>query len=205
MNPSLIDQIQQWGLSLGANGLPYGVPIHPSLVHFTLGLSIVAVLFDIAGNLYPLDKPFIKYLKLPTLRSQFYLLGWYNIVAGAAITFFTVAFGFFEILLAQPPTDSTSDWGLGAGTTMLLHGVGGVVLLTLLVAMAVWRGLMRYHWRRGKKREVQWIYLLVGLALFGLMFAHGTLGAQLGDDFGIHNTAANLVRQGQNPNQVLGK
>lgn len=202
MNPDLVNQVRQW-LPLGTNGLPYGLPIHPTLVHFTLGLVIIAIMFDIIGNLYPIDKPLIKYLKLPTLRSHLYLVGWYNIVAGAAITFVTVAFGFFEILLADPPTDITSDWGLGAGTTMLLHGVGGVVLLGVFVALAVWRGLMRYRWRSGKAQEVQWSYLVVGLLLYAVLFVHGTLGAQLGDNFGIHNTAAHLVRQGQDPNQVL--
>jgi uncharacterized membrane protein len=203
MNEQLIQQLQQLGLRLGANGLPYAFPLHPNLVHFTLGLPIIAILFDGAGNLFALDKPILKYFNLPTLRSNFYLIGWYNLVVGVAISFITVAFGFFEILLAQPPTDVVSDWGLGAGTTMVLHGVGGVLILAMLVALAVWRGLMRYRWRRGHSREVQWSYLAAGLALYAVLFIHGTLGAQLGDNFGIHNTAAHLVRQGQDPNLVL--
>ena len=35
------------------------------------------------------------------------------------------------------------------------------------------------------------------------MFIHGTLGAQLGAEFGVHNTAAHLLRMGENPNIVL--
>lgn len=76
-------------------------------------------------------------------------------------------------------------------------------ILTAIVGMTLWRGLQRYRWRRSARREVQWSYLLVGIAMLGILFIHGTLGAQLGDEFGIHNTAANLVRQGQNPNLVL--
>lgn len=203
MNEQLIDQLQQIGIQLNANGLPYPIPIHPNLVHLTLGLFIIAVIFDIAGTLFPLEKPILKFLSIPALRSGFYDVGWYNLVAAAAITFFTVAAGFFEILLAEPPDDVKSEWGLGAGATMLLHGVGGVLLLGAIVGMAVWRGLQRYRWRSHAKRQVQWSYLLVGVIMMGILYVHGTLGAQLGDEFGIHNTAANIVRQGGDPNQQL--
>ncbi|WP_228056770.1 DUF2231 domain-containing protein [Microcoleus sp. LEGE 07076] len=58
MNSQLVQQlVDQLGFKLGANRLPYEVPIHPNLVHFTLGLFIIAILFDIAGNLFPLERP----------------------------------------------------------------------------------------------------------------------------------------------------
>ena len=50
---------------------------------------------------------------------------------------------------------------------------------------------------------MQWSYLAVGVVMLGVLFVHGTLGAHLGGDFGIHNTAGNMVRQGENPNQLL--
>jgi uncharacterized membrane protein len=196
MNSQLIEQL--W-FKLGANGLPYEVPIHPQLVHLTLGLFIIAIIFDIAGTLFSLEKPILKFLTIPVLRSSFFDVGWYNLVAAAIITFFTVAAGFFEIMLANPPTESKSAWGLGAGTTMLLHGLGGILLLGAIAAMAVWRGLQRYRWRKDAGRQVQWSYLLVGIALLGMLYVHGTLGAQMGDEFGIHNTAAGLIRE-KNPN-----
>jgi uncharacterized membrane protein len=209
MNSPLILQlivlqlIEPPGIKLGANGLPYGIPIHPQLVHFTLGLFIIAIAFDIIGTLFPLEQSIFKFLALPTLRKNLFEVGWYNLVAAAAITFFTVAAGFFELMLANPPADKTSAWGLGAGTTMLLHGLGGILLLGAIVGMTLWRGLQRYRWRKNAPREVQWSYLAVGVALLGVLYLHGTLGAQLGDEFGIHNTAANLLRQGANPNAVL--
>ena len=49
MNPELIKQL---GDQLGINGLPYAIPIHPNLVHLTLGLFIVAIGFDIVGALF---------------------------------------------------------------------------------------------------------------------------------------------------------
>ena len=194
---------QQLWFKLGANGLPYEFPIHPNLVHLTLGLFIIAIIFDIAGTLFPLEKPILKFLVLTALRSGFYDLGWYNLLAAAVITFFTVAAGFFELLLASPPANMKSAWGLSAGSTMVIHGLGGVFLLATIVAMTVWRGFQRYNWRRDATRQVQWSYLVVGIVIMGILYVHGTLGAQLGDEFGIHTTAADLLRQGKNPNLVL--
>ena len=37
----------------------------------------------------------------------------------------------------------------------------------------------------------------MGVFMLGVMFVHGTLGAQLGAEFGVHNTAAGLIRQGE--------
>jgi uncharacterized membrane protein len=203
MNPQLIEQLKQLGIELGANGLPYRFPIHPNFVHLTLGLFIIAIAFDFAGMLFPLERPVFKFFSMPVSRSNFFDVAWYNAVAASVITFLTVTAGFFEMLLANPPADMQSAWGLGAGTTMLLHGVGGVLLLTLMVAMTIWRGYQRFRWRKNHPQQVQWRYLLVGVFILGYMFAHGTLGAQLGAEFGVHGTAAGLIQQGANPNQVL--
>jgi uncharacterized membrane protein len=200
MSANLIDQLQD---SLGFNGLPYAIPIHPNLVHLTLGLFIVAIAFDIVGVLFPLEKPIFKYLAIPATRSNFFDVGWYNMLGAAIITFFTVAAGFYELILAQPSPDVTSAWGLAAMETMLWHGVGGVFLLLLIVGMAIWRGFQRYVWRKERSQQVQWSYLLVGLFILFLMFIHGTLGAQLAAEFGVHITADRLLRAGQNPNVLL--
>ncbi|MGQ4650470.1 DUF2231 domain-containing protein [Lyngbya aestuarii] len=195
--------LAQFGFNQGVNNLPYEFPIHPNLVHFTLGLFIIAIIFDIAGTFFPLERPILKFFGIPALRSGFYTVGWYNLVACAIVTFFTVAAGFFEIMLANPPINQKSSWGLEAGSTMLIHGLGGVFLLALIVAMTVWRGLQRYLWRKDRVRQVQWSYLLMGIAMFGLLYVHGTLGGHLGSEFGIHVTAAELLRQGKNPNLLL--
>ena len=208
MNPDLIDQIAN---QLGPNGLPYVVPIHPNLVHLTLGLFIVAISFDIVGALFPLEKRVFKFLAIPASSSNFYDVGWFNMVAAAVITFPTVAAGFYEMLLAQPPSDGTSAWGLESLETMLWHGVGGVVLLALITGMAIWRGFQRYVWRKDRARQVQWSYLVAGLGIFVLMFAHGTLGAQLAAEFGVHISADRLLRAGEDltilnviPHQIPG-
>jgi uncharacterized membrane protein len=200
MSPDLIDPLKG---QLGDNGLPYALPIHPNLVHLTLGLFIVAIAFDIVGVLFPFEKPIFKFLAIPATRSNFFDVGWYNMLAAAIVTFFTVAAGFYEILLAEPPAEVKSAWGLQAMETMLWHGVGGVVLLFLIVGMAIWRGFQRFLWRKEMARQVQWGYLLAGLGIFVLMFAHGTLGAHLAGEFGVHVSADRLLRLGENPNTVL--
>jgi uncharacterized membrane protein len=197
VSPDLIEQLSG---QLGPNGLPYVVPIHPNLVHLTLGLFIVAIAFDIVGVFFPLEKPVFKFLAIPATRSNFFDVGWYNMLASAVITFFTVGFGFYEILLASPDSNVKSAWGLEAMETMIWHGVGGVLLLALIVGMTVWRGFQRFLWRKDMARQVDWGYLLAGLAIFGIMFVHGTLGAQLASEFGVHITADRLLRMGKDLN-----
>lgn len=197
MNDSLINQLDG---QLGLNGLPYVVPIHPNLVHLTLGLFIAAIAFDIVGVFFPLEKSVFKFLAIPATRSNFFDVGWYNMVASAIITFFTVAAGFYEILLASPDENVKSAWGLQAMETMIWHGVGGVLLLALIVGMTIWRGFQRFLWRKDMARQVQWSYLLVGLGIFAIMFVHGTLGAQLASEFGVHITADRLLRAGKGLN-----
>jgi uncharacterized membrane protein len=97
----------------------------------------------------------------------------------------------------------TSSIGLDAITTMLWHGVGGVFLLLLIVLMTIWRGYQRFLWRRDMGRQVQWLYLLAGLLLFGLLGLHGTLGAELAAEFGVHVTADQLLAAGQNLREAL--
>lgn len=199
MNPDLIEEL---GNQLGANGLPYPIPIHPNFVHLTLGLFITAIAFDIVAVLFPVEKAVFKYLAVPVTRSSLFDVGWYNIVAAAIITFLTVASGFYEMLLAVPLADVKSAWGLQALQTMIWHGLGGVLILTLIVAMTVWRGFQRYSWRKDMARQVQWSYLAAGLIIFILMFLQGTLGAHLGGEFGIHVTADQLLHLGGSPNQL---
>ncbi|SRR5579883_1809516 len=196
-------QLMEEGLKLGPNRLPYELPIHPNLVHFTIGLFIIAIIFDIAGKLFPIEKPIFRFLSLSVVREGFFDVGWYNLLASAIISFFTVAAGFFEIMLADPPANVKSPWGLGAGITMILHGLGGIFILAAIVAMTVWRGLMRYKQHKSNARQVNWVYLLVGIGIMGIMYVQGTLGGHLGDTFGVHVTAAHLLRHGENPNVVL--
>jgi uncharacterized membrane protein len=195
--------IEQLRSHLGANDLPYALPIHPNLVHFTIGLFVIAIAFDVVGAFYPLEKRVFRFLALPITRAGFHDVGWYNLVACAGVTFFTVAAGFFEILLAEPIAGVRSTIGLQSMQTMLWHGVGGVLILLVIVLMTVWRGYQRFVWRRDMGRQVQWTYLLVGLGLFLVIGLHGTLGAELAGEFGVHVTADQLVATGADLHQAL--
>ncbi|BAY18584.1 hypothetical protein NIES2109_00880 [Nostoc sp. HK-01] len=200
MNSDLINQLN---VELGANGLPYTLPIHPNLVHLTIGLFIIGITFDIVGVLFPFQKWVFKFLAITVERANFFDVGWYNMFGSTIITFFTVAAGFYEMLLATPPTEIKSAWGLQAMQTMLWHGIGGVVLLALFVGMTMWRGWQRFVWSKDSDTEVQWGYLLAGVAIMFLMFLHGTLGAQLAAEFGVHNTADRLLKLGEDLNTML--
>ncbi|MBF2066091.1 MAG: DUF2231 domain-containing protein [Calothrix sp. C42_A2020_038] len=202
METGLIEQLRA---HLGANGLPYIIPIHPNLVHLTLGLFIIGITFDFVGVLFPYQQPIFKFLALPAKQSNFFDVGWYNMLGSSIITFFTVAAGFYEMMLAEPNMDVTSAWGLHAMETMLWHGVGGVFLLAVMVGMTIWRGLQRFRWRKDEDRQVQWGYLLAGLAIMFVLYLHGTLGAQLAAEFGVHNTADSILRSGGDIHKLLLK
>lgn len=200
MNSELIDQLSS---QLGANGLPYSIPIHPNLVHLTLGLFIIGITFDIVGMLVPLQTWVFKFFAISVERTNFFDVGWYNMVGSTIITIFTVAAGFYEMLLATPPTDVKSAWGMQAMETMLWHGIGGVFLLGLIVGMTVWRGWQRFILSQDGDEKVQWSYLATGMAIMFIMYIHGTLGAQMAAEFGVHNTADTLLRLGADLNTTL--
>ncbi|AGY58913.1 DUF2231 domain-containing protein [Gloeobacter kilaueensis] len=189
MNPTAAGDL---GLGLGVNQLPYLVPLHPTFVHLTIGLFIIAVFFDVAGAFYSFRKRLG--LTLPIGRMSLFDAGWWNLVAAAVISFVTVGFGLFELLLAPVPVGTRSPWGLTAAQTMFYHGIGGILMLTLIVALAVWRGFQRYRWRRGAERQVQWSYVLASVVAVGLMYLQGELGAQMANDFGIHNTTVQQLK-----------
>ncbi len=190
-------------MEFGANDLPYRLPIHPNLVHLTIGLFVIAIAFDIAGALFPFEKRLFRFLALPVTRAGLHDVGWYNLLACCLISFFTVAAGFVEMQLADPLPGVTSSFGMGSTATMLWHGAVGVGLLFAIVLMTLWRGVQRYRWRWEMGRQVQWSYLLVGLLVFALMAWHGTLGAQLGVEFGVHVTASQLLGEGASLRETL--
>ena len=181
---------------LGPNDLPYKIPIHPNLVHLTIGLFAIAIAFDFAGAFYPFEKRILRFLAFPVTRVGFHDVGWYNILAASFITFFTVATGFFEMLLAVPIGGIKSIIGQTAITTMLWHGVGGVLILFILITMTIWRGYQRFVYRKDFGRQVSWAYLFSGTIILLIMGLHGSLGAWLASDFGVHITADQLLVKG---------
>ncbi|CAI8328235.1 MAG: Uncharacterised protein [Synechococcus sp. MIT S9220] len=199
--PSPINQIAD---QLGANDLPYRIPIHPNLVHFTIGLFAIGIAFDFAGAFYPLEKRIFRFLALPVTRTGFHDVGWYNVLACSVITFFTVAAGFYEMLLAVPlPGEIRTVIGQNAINTMIWHAIGGVALLLIIVVMTIWRGYQRFVWRKDFGREVTWLYLFCGATILLVMGVHGSLGAWLASEFGVHITADQLLAAGADLKESL--
>tara|TARA_Y100000746_G_scaffold65431_1_gene54321 strand:+ start:67 stop:705 length:639 start_codon:yes stop_codon:yes gene_type:complete len=199
--PSPLNQIAD---QLGANDLPYRIPIHPNLVHFTIGLFAIGIAFDFAGAFYPLEKRIFRFLALPVTRTGFHDVGWYNVLACSVITFFTVAAGFYEMLLAVPlPGEIRTIIGQNAITTMIWHAIGGVALLLIIVVMTIWRGYQRFVWRKDFGREVTWLYLFCGATILLVMGVHGSLGAWLASEFGVHITADQLLAAGADLKESL--
>ena len=199
--PSPLNQIAD---QLGADDLPYRIPIHPNLVHFTIGLFAIGIAFDFAGAFYPLEKRIFRFLALPVTRTGFHDVGWYNVLACSVITFFTVAAGFYEMLLAVPlPGDIRTVIGQNAINTMIWHAIGGVALLLIIVVMTIWRGYQRFVWRKDFGREVTWLYLFCGATILLVMGVHGSLGAWLASEFGVHITADQLLAAGADLKESL--
>ena len=124
-------------------------------------------------------------------------------LACSIVTFFTVAAGFYEMLLAVPLPGVKTVLGQGAITTMLWHAVGGVALLLIIVAMTIWRGYLRFIWRKDMGRQVSWLYLFVGALILVVLGIHGSLGAWLASEFGVHITADQLLAAGANVQELL--
>ena len=188
---------------LGPNDLPYKIPLHPNLVHLTIGLFAIGIFFDVAGAFYPFEKRILRFLSFPVTRVGFHDVGWYNILAASFITFFTVATGFFEMLLAVPIPEVKSILGQSAISTMLWHAIGGVAILFIMITMTIWRGYQRFVFRKDFGRQVSWSYISLGALILILMGFHGSLGAWLASDFGVHITADQLLVRGEDLNQIF--
>tara|TARA_B100000945_G_scaffold320598_1_gene331177 strand:+ start:748 stop:1368 length:621 start_codon:yes stop_codon:yes gene_type:complete len=188
---------------LGPNDLPYLLPIHPNLVHLTIGLFAIGIIFDILGALYPFEKRFLRFFAIPVTRVGFHDVGWYNVLVASFITFFTVSTGFFEMLLAVPIPDVKSILGQNAISTMLWHAVGGVLILLIMISMTIWRGYQRFVFRKDFGRQVSWLYIFLGIIILLLMGLHGSLGAWLASDFGVHITADQLLVRGEDILEIL--
>ena len=107
------------------------------------------------------------------------------------------------VAAASDPHVITPSLGQNAIDTMLWHAVGGVALLLIIVAMTIWRAYERFVWRRELGRQVSWLYLACGTVVLLLMGLHGSLGAWLASEFGVHITADQLLAAGADLREVL--
>ncbi len=78
-----------------------------------------------------------------------------------------------------------------------------MALLLIIVAMTVWRGYQRFVWRKDLGRQVTWLYLACGAVILLVMGIHGSLGAWLASEFGVHITADQLLAAGADLKEAL--
>ena len=127
---------------------------YPDLVHLTIGLFAIRIAFDFAGAFYPLEKRLFRFLALPVTRSDFHDVGWFKLMSCSGITFFTVAAGFHEMLLAVPLPDIRSILDQTAVTPWSGMPSEASRCLLVIVAMTIWRRLQRFIWRKDIGRQV---------------------------------------------------
>ena len=127
--------------------------VHPTVVHFAIGLFIVSVLFDLVA----------KILK----RDQWHVAGWLNLLVGTAATVLAVAFGMTAELKLKP--------SLIAHTTLDVHKLLAFSTLFLIAFLFAWRlGL------RGKfPQKGALLYLLLSFLGAGLMTGTGFYGGEM--------------------------
>jgi len=127
--------------------------IHPILVHFTIALFSLSVLFDILGKL--------------TKKEGFHAAAWFNLLFGSLSVIATVIFG--KIAESGAPHTDTGH------ELIEIHETIGFIVMGIILILAIWRIILK-----GKlplKGLV--IYLVVAVLGVGLMFVGGYYGGEM--------------------------
>ena len=127
--------------------------IHPILVHFTIALFSMSVLFDVLAKL--------------TKKQGLHSAAWYNLVFASLSVIATVIFG----LIAEARAPHTD-----AGHALLkTHETLGFIVMGIILILVIWRIILK-----GKlplKGLV--VYLSVAILGVGLMFVGGYYGGEM--------------------------
>jgi len=127
--------------------------IHPILVHFTIALFSLSVLFDILGKL--------------TRNQRFHSAAWYNLIFASLSVIATVIFG----LIAEARAPHTD-----AGHALLkTHETLGFIVLGIILILTIWRIILK-----GKMpTKALAAYLVIAILGVGLMFVGGYYGGEM--------------------------
>ena len=127
--------------------------IHPMFVHYTIGLFMMSVLFDILGKL--------------TKKDGFHVAAWFNLLFAGFAVIATVISGLVAESRA-PHTDTGHE-------LLETHETIGFIVLGIILLLTIWRIVLK-----GKlpvRRLV--IYLIVSVLGVGLMFVGGYYGGEM--------------------------
>lgn len=145
-------------LPMNSEKLPYPDPIHPIIVHFVIAMVFFSFFCDVVGYF--------------THNVRLFEVSFWNMFVASGAIFLAVIFGQFEAGLAQ-----VSEV---AQPTLNFHTVMGWSLAVIIVGITAWRFVIRDRlrrtqrdrWRKNASRQVQWSYLLVGIAMLGILYAN---------------------------------
>ncbi len=140
--------------------------IHPVLVHFTIALFSLSVLFDILGRIFKKD--------------SFHVAAWLNLIGGGVAVIATVIFGVIAESRA-PHTD--------AGHALIeTHETIGFIVLGIILVLAIWRFFLK------GKLPVKGLAIYFVIAILGvfLMFVGAYYGGEMvyTHGYGVKATAA---------------
>lgn len=133
-------------------------PVHPILVHFPIALLPLSVAADLVGF----------FAHVPSLSHT----GWWALLGAAAGGVATVAAGFFDM--------SRADLTEEVHVRVHRHMYVGLVLLTVIVGLAIWRGFLYFD-----DLIVPMLYLDLGVLGVALVGLQGWLGGKLVFDDGV--------------------
>lgn len=127
-------------------------PLHPIVVHFPIALLPLSVAADLVGF----------FANIPSLSHT----GWWTLLGAAGGAVVTVAAGLFDMSRATLSED--------VHHRVHRHMYIGLVLLTLILGLAIWRGLL---FTRGL--VVPMLYLDLAVLTVALAALQGWLGGEL--------------------------
>jgi uncharacterized membrane protein len=142
---------------------------HPQVVHFTIALFSVYVLFEILGVL--------------TGRQSFRLAAWMNLLFAGAAAIVTVLTG---LLAANNVAHNDA-----AHEIMERHETIGFIVLGIILLLVVWRLFLK-----GKlPGKLLWLYIVVALVGVGTMFFGAYLGGEMVYTYGVAVKAVPLSEE----------
>jgi uncharacterized membrane protein len=133
--------------------------LHPILVHFTIGLFVISVIFDILAHF--------------TYKKSLDQAGWWNLVFSAAFSIVTVASG----LSAEDSAPHVER----AHKLIELHKTLGLVTMGIILILVIWRGLTR----TALPKHFRIVYLALGLAGLTTITFGGYIGGEMVYRYGV--------------------
>jgi uncharacterized membrane protein len=141
---------------------------HPKVVHFTIALFSLAVLFDLLGMIFK--------------KEYFHNAAWLNLIFASAAGILTVLTGLFA--------EANVVHNDAAHGIMETHETIGFFVLGTILILLIWRLLLK-----GKfPDKTSYIYVIIGAAGVGLMFTGAYYGGEMVYTHGVAVKAMSLKK-----------